>query len=182
MAWSSDRVRQFLRSCGCWGSELTVHLRASTGFKGCDGVAWSIRKSRTVDTCRGCLVSALTVHVRVATVVADGLLLSAMTFQPLAGCSPHAAFFVSEPQVGHTAVMGGKSSNKKEFKKVLLKIHDSSASDSADPFSLSGHVGAREAGGGRFTVEGFCGALAVPGGVFPDGETRPGVSLPVWLS
>ena len=85
--------------------------------------------------------------MKVATVVAAGLLLSAMTFRPLTGCSPRAACNVLEPQVAHTAVMGGKSSNKKEVKKELSKIHDSSASDAADPYSLPGHVGARGAGG-----------------------------------
>ena len=82
-------------------------------------------------SCRGCWGSVITVHVKVATVVAAGLLLSAMTFRPLAGCSPRAACNVLEPQVAHTAVMGGKSSNKKEVKKELSKIHDSSASDAA---------------------------------------------------
>ena len=54
-------------------------------------------------------------------------------FQPLAGCSPRAALYVLEPQMGDTDG-AGKSSHQKEAKKVLIKIHDSSASDAADPF------------------------------------------------
>ena len=42
-------------------------------------------------------------------IVAAELILSTMaSFQPLAGCSPRAALYVLDPQIGDTDAMGGK--------------------------------------------------------------------------
>ena len=40
-----------------------------------------------------------------------------------------------------------KNRNKRQVNKTRIKIHDSSASDVADPFAGSDHVGGRLAGG-----------------------------------
>ena len=52
-------------------------------------------------------------------------------------------------------------------------IHDSSASDAADPYPWSGHVRGRDAAGGIFTLDGSCGALGVLGKGVPHRVTRP---------
>ena len=57
-----------------------------------------------------------------------------------------------------------ESNNKKEVNKPTIKIHDSGASDAADPYPGSDHVGGTKCGmGGNFRWRCFSGAHGVLG-------------------
>ena len=56
--------------------------------------------------------------------------------------------------------------NKKEVNKPTIKIHDSSASDAADPKAGSDHVGGRDAGGRQIWGGGILAARLARGEEF----------------
>ena len=73
-----------------------------------------------------------------------------------------------------------KTSNKRKVNKALIKIHDSSASDAADPYSGSDHVGGRDAGGGPVRGGGvFATHLACSEGFFLNEVSSTGFSFSV---
>ena len=114
MAWPNYGVGQLLWYRGYWGSELTVHLRVATGFKGYDSAAWRVYRGGQLLRYRQYWVSELT--IRRHGIVAAGLLMSAMPFfYPLTGCGLRAALCVLKPQMGDTDDTEGKTSNIREF-------------------------------------------------------------------
>ena len=75
-----------------------------------------------------------------------------------------------------------ENSNKREVNKPTIKIHDSSASDAADSYPGSDHVGGRDARGGQIWGGGvFAAHLAYWEELFLDGKTCPGFLFPVLL-
>ena len=72
-----------------------------------------------------------------------------------------------------------ENSNKREASKPTIKIRDSSASDAADPYPGSDHVGGtRCKRGANLGWRRFCGAVGVLGRVFPRRKNLAGFSLP----
>ena len=73
-----------------------------------------------------------------------------------------------------------KNRNKRQVNKTRIKIHDSSASDTADPYPSSDHVGGRVAGGGKSWGGGvFAAHLACWDEFFLNGKTWPCFLFPV---
>ena len=76
-----------------------------------------------------------------------------------------------------------ENSNKKEVNKPTIKIHDSIASDAADPYRGSDHVGGRDAGGGQIWCGGvFAAHLACWEEFSLDGKLVQVFSSQSWLA
>ena len=75
-----------------------------------------------------------------------------------------------------------KNSNKREVNKTTIKIHDSSASDVADPCAGLDHVGGRDAGGRQiWGGDVFTAHMACWEEFSFCGKTWPGFSFPAFV-
>ena len=94
------------------------------------------------------------------------------------GCSSRTSLDVLRPQ----RLYGNhvrKNSSKREVNKPRIKIGYSSASEEADPYSWSDHVGGRDAGRGKIWGGGvFVAHLACWEEILLDGNTWPGFLFP----